>query len=199
MKYCAKCGKQITDEATVCLHCGCAVEKKQPSYAEILARCVPGSSDPVIKQDIGMLWLVSMAVGLGFGFVMGMIAIPILGLLSGLLFGALFALAMQIATSILEKKWASKRAEISAATTIVVEGAANLDGNGGWLFITQKGMEYYTHKLNFDRRTLIFSSADIQSIRKEGKKLVIIAGNTKYVFVVNYVDRWLQRIQGNHI
>ena len=26
MKYCTKCGKQIMDEAVICVHCGCKVE-----------------------------------------------------------------------------------------------------------------------------------------------------------------------------
>ncbi len=26
MKFCSKCGKEINDEAVVCVHCGCAVE-----------------------------------------------------------------------------------------------------------------------------------------------------------------------------
>ena len=27
--YCAKCGKEINDEAVVCIHCGCAVGNKK--------------------------------------------------------------------------------------------------------------------------------------------------------------------------
>lgn len=28
MKYCSKCGKEIEDEAVVCVHCGCSVENR---------------------------------------------------------------------------------------------------------------------------------------------------------------------------
>lgn len=28
MKYCSKCGKEINDEAVICIHCGCSVENK---------------------------------------------------------------------------------------------------------------------------------------------------------------------------
>lgn len=28
MKYCAKCGKEVMDEAVICPNCGCSVEKK---------------------------------------------------------------------------------------------------------------------------------------------------------------------------
>ena len=27
--YCSKCGKEINDEAIMCIHCGCAVENKK--------------------------------------------------------------------------------------------------------------------------------------------------------------------------
>lgn len=30
MKYCTNCGSQIDDEAIICIHCGCAVQKAQP-------------------------------------------------------------------------------------------------------------------------------------------------------------------------
>ena len=29
MKFCSKCGKELMDEAVVCIHCGCAVGKAQ--------------------------------------------------------------------------------------------------------------------------------------------------------------------------
>ena len=53
--------------------------------------------------------------------------------------------------------------------------------------------------MNFDHRTLIFSRDDIQSIHKEGSKLAVIANNVKYVFVVNYVDQWINMTQANKI
>jgi len=197
MKYCSKCGKEITEDAAICLHCGCAVEGKpyiRRSTSQIPTKNTPLTAGVIIKQDVAKLWLTSMLGGLVFGVVM-MMALGPFGILSGVLFGGLFGLAMQIMAGSLEKKWASKRAEISASKTILVEGGANLDGNGGWLFVTEEGVEYYTHKANFDQRTLIFAHTEIQAIQKEGGKLVIVANNTKYVFVVNYVDRWLQIIQ----
>ena len=29
--YCSKCGKEINDEAVICVHCGCAIESKTAS------------------------------------------------------------------------------------------------------------------------------------------------------------------------
>ena len=31
--YCSKCGKEINDEAVICVHCGCAVENKMNTKA----------------------------------------------------------------------------------------------------------------------------------------------------------------------
>ena len=28
MKYCSKCGKEVSDEADVCLNCGCSLNSK---------------------------------------------------------------------------------------------------------------------------------------------------------------------------
>ena len=32
--FCSKCGKEINDEAVVCVHCGCATEKMNKQEAE---------------------------------------------------------------------------------------------------------------------------------------------------------------------
>ena len=32
--YCNKCGKEIMDEAVVCIHCGCAVNGKKEQWVE---------------------------------------------------------------------------------------------------------------------------------------------------------------------
>lgn len=193
MKYCSKCGKQIHEDAVVCIHCGCATGKSAPSHASSKPNGAPQARGIIVKNNNGRLWLASLLGGLLFGVVMCLV-IGVIGLLSGLLFAVLFGLAMQITVSRLEKSptWAAKRTEISQTKTIIVEGAANLDGNGGWLFVTDQGVEYYTHKMNFDNRTLIFTNDQISTITKEGSKLVIVACNTKYKFVVNYVDTWLQ-------
>ncbi len=31
--FCSKCGKEVNDEAMVCVHCGCAIENKKTSVA----------------------------------------------------------------------------------------------------------------------------------------------------------------------
>ena len=31
MKYCSKCGKEVNDEAEICVNCGCRIEEKKPA------------------------------------------------------------------------------------------------------------------------------------------------------------------------
>lgn len=31
--YCSKCGKEVNDDAVVCVHCGCAIENEKTSIA----------------------------------------------------------------------------------------------------------------------------------------------------------------------
>ena len=40
MKFCTKCGKELVDEAVVCIHCGCAV-----------AGATPTPTAPVVEND----------------------------------------------------------------------------------------------------------------------------------------------------
>jgi len=35
MKFCVKCGKEINEEAVICVHCGCAVGGEKPSAAVV--------------------------------------------------------------------------------------------------------------------------------------------------------------------
>lgn len=49
MKYCSKCGKEIADEAIICIHCGCQVEEiRTPKKDEIsVALCILSAIIPL--------------------------------------------------------------------------------------------------------------------------------------------------------
>lgn len=34
MKYCSKCGKEINENAVICVHCGCSVEETKSNYVK---------------------------------------------------------------------------------------------------------------------------------------------------------------------
>lgn len=197
MRRCQKCGESTKGTEKLCLHCGCVLR----NY-DVEAKLERSDFKPtVIPTDTKRLWLLSMLGGLGYGVFMSVVTVAMIGgagvaigLGSGVLFGVLFGGAMTIATSAISKKFDDKRVQISKRNRIVVEGAATMNGAGGWLFITDAGVEFYTHKLNWDHKSLTFSHNDVQSITKQGKLLVTVANQTQYKFVVHNVDMWLSAI-----
>jgi len=46
MKFCSKCGKEIFDEAVICVHCGCQVQetKLNSNTASVTELITPGES-----------------------------------------------------------------------------------------------------------------------------------------------------------
>ena len=61
MKYCTKCGKEVHDEAVICIHCGCQIEgtqiSKNPEDAPNTAFAILGFFMPVVGL---ILYLVNM-------------------------------------------------------------------------------------------------------------------------------------------
>lgn len=58
--FCKKCGKEINDEAVVCIHCGCAVDDSQAKKL----------SDPEDKVNAGII--------------VGTVLIPLIGMILGI-------------------------------------------------------------------------------------------------------------------
>ena len=90
MKFCTKCGKELVDEAVVCIHCGCAVAGATTATA----------ATPVVENDAPST---GFAV-LGFFF-------PMIGLI-------LYLLNMN--TAPLKAKSAGKGALAGVITSVVV-------------------------------------------------------------------------------
>ena len=193
MKFCTHCKKEIPEEAVSCPHCGHAVDTKQSTGQ---------AKGIIIKQNLGKLWLFCMLGGLAWGVFMSVLVGLLLGpfalliipftMVLGAAFGAIMGLFFQITVTSLEKKWTAKREEIAASRAIIADGAANLNKNGGRLFLTEEAVEFYAHKANPDTRPLIIPLADVTFIQREKNNLVVEANGEKHVFVVNYVSRWLE-------
>lgn len=47
--YCQKCGKEIDDEAVVCIHCGCATKNQMDQTA--------GNKDSDVRTSVGLVIL----------------------------------------------------------------------------------------------------------------------------------------------
>ena len=193
MRFCAHCKKEIPEGAVSCPHCGHTANTKQSSGQ---------TQGIIIKQNLGKLWLFCMLGGLAWGVIMSVLVGLLLGpfalliipftMVLGAAFGAIMGLFFQLTVTSLEKKWTAKREEIAASRTIIADGAANLNKNGGRLFLTVEAVEFYAHKANLDTSSVIIPRADVQDIRRQKNDLIIVAGGTEYRFVVNYCDRWLE-------
>ncbi|MBE6915420.1 MAG: zinc ribbon domain-containing protein [Ruminococcaceae bacterium] len=105
MKYCPKCGRQLVDEAVICVSCGCAQSRRWFGNREDSSSFgwgVLGFFVPLLGLILYLLWkdatpkkAKSVGIGAIIGAVVGvLIAIlvcVIYGLLIGMMFGAPFA------------------------------------------------------------------------------------------------------------
>jgi len=76
MKYCAHCGKQILDEAVICVNCGCTVAGQQ----QFSSRSEPSALINTLSQKVmtlGIIWLVIgiLQIFTGFALIVGVLNI----------------------------------------------------------------------------------------------------------------------------
>ncbi|MBQ9112742.1 MAG: hypothetical protein IJY08_04090 [Clostridia bacterium] len=132
-----------------------------------------------------------------YGGMMGLLYLDLIrGIIMGVLFGALFTAAMFVFSKVMERKFNKMRAEISENRHIVCDGAATVTGNGGWLFLTDTALEFYPHKINFDRSGILIQLADIRNVCCKGNKLIIntVRDTDDVPFVVVKNKEWMKNI-----
>lgn len=58
MKFCSKCGKEISEEAVVCVHCGCSVapNKVVENDAPNMGFAILGFFIPVVGLILYLMW-----------------------------------------------------------------------------------------------------------------------------------------------
>jgi hypothetical protein len=119
-----------------------------------------------------------------------------LGLAGGILSGLLFGGIMSLMTRGIEKKFAATRADISQDRAIICEGGATWQGIGGWLFFTEKGLEFYPHKFNHAKNDFAIPTEDILLATSKRNILVITMRNGGMVtVVVSKSAAWVKQIQ----
>jgi len=82
MKYCTKCGKELTEEAVICLNCGCFVnekkaEPKKEEDSKSFAWSILGFFFPILGLILWLIWKDDMplrAHSVGIGALIGAIA-----------------------------------------------------------------------------------------------------------------------------
>ena len=102
--YCSKCGKEINDEAVICIHCGCSVANvanKKPSIINgvdapntgwfVLGFFIPlvGLILYLINKDTQPLKAKSAGKGALIGFCVGLVFSIIYGAIAGALLGSM--------------------------------------------------------------------------------------------------------------
>ena len=98
MRYCGHCGKQIMDEAVICVHCGCSVEKKKEGDKKsplwfllgfilpivgLILYCVWKNEYPLRAKSIGKGALVSVIVSVVIGIIYLIIIVAMMGSMLG--------------------------------------------------------------------------------------------------------------------
>ena len=134
--------------------------------------------------------------GVPMGILFGLMRLSLLlGIITGILNGFLFALLIFLFVKCQEKKFDKKRSEIAKERKIICDGGATLNGNGGWLFFTEQGFEFYPHKLNFSTKDVMLPINAITAVKTRKNLLAISTADTPSLeIVVSHVKEWKKQI-----
>ncbi len=152
----------------------------------------------IFKNSFKNFFLAGAIYGVAMGCVFGLIYLsPAVGIISGIAAGFLFGGLIYLFNIFAERKFNKKREEISAKRRIICDGAATLNGNGGWLYLTELGLEFYPHKLNLNTSEMIFPTDLIQSVETKKPNTLVVSTkmNLKYKFVVVSKEQWAEQIR----
>ncbi len=147
---------------------------------------------------------IPFAVGMGafFAWQYGIVV----GISSGLVSGVLFGIAMAAFVRFQSKRVQSNK-PIFADEELILDGPANhflnLEGVGGWLYLTDKRMYFKSHAFNLQVHEISIPLNEVSNI-SIGKSLWLIRNqlHCHFVderverFVVNNPDYWLEHIKG---
>ena len=132
-------------------------------------------------------------MGLLFGLLHQSIS---LGVISGVFFGCIFTLLIFSFVRIQENKYGKKRFDIAKERKIVCDGAATIQGNGGWMFFTEYGLEFYPHKINISQKELKIPINAIKSVKTNKNQLVVdTIENLTIAIVVSHNKEWVEQIK----
>lgn len=95
MKYCVKCGKELCDEAVVCIQCGCSAKSsatKSENDAPNSGFAVLGFLIPIVGLILYLVFQDSSplkAKSAGKGALIGFITSVVIGIIFGIIYGIL--------------------------------------------------------------------------------------------------------------
>ena len=151
----------------------------------------------IYKNGIKEYTMTTLLFGCPMGFLFGIMhQNALLGVISGVSCGCLFTLFVFLFIKIQEKKYDKKRFEIAKERRVVCDGAATIQGNGGWMFFTEYGLEFYPHKINLSQKVLMIPIDTIKSVKTNKNQIIVdTIENLKFEIVVSHNKEWIEQIK----
>lgn len=151
----------------------------------------------IYKNGVKEYTLTTFLFGIPMGILFGIMTWDVLnGVIFGVLGGLLFTLLMYSFIKFQEKKYDKMRLEIARERKIICDGAATIQGNGGWMFFTEKGLEFYPHKLNVSRDSMMIPISEIKSVSTNKNQIIVDStSDSKLIIVVSHNEEWMKQIQ----
>lgn len=149
-----------------------------------------------MKQTLKIFVLAAVPFGLALGLVTGLRSGLSSGLGAGLICGLLFGVAITGFIHYQTNKFAKLRPKYEPEG-LVIDGGANLGGNGGFLFLTKQRLVFEPHGANSkSAKRVEIPLADIKEVKPAGGKLVrrfeVVTATATHSFLVENRDAWLE-------
>ena len=146
-----------------------------------------------IKEYLTVAAIYGSLMGLFLGLVNQSIAV---GLLATVFCGVLFSFLIFLFSKPMEKKFFKMRAELEREQTVICDGAATIQGNGGWLFLLEDAVLFFPHKINFSTKKMKIPLSVIESVKAQKNQIVITTfKQTKITAVVCQNKEWQKQIE----
>ncbi len=151
----------------------------------------------IYKNGLKEYSLIMLIFGGCMGLMYGILYFSlVLGLTVGIVAGLLFAGIMLVVSKLLERKFDKMRVEIAKNRRIICDGAATIKGNGGWMFLTEKGLEFYPHKVNVSHEQMIIELDFIRSVKTYKNNIVVDTNESgnEVKILVSKNREWVKQI-----
>ena len=131
------------------------------------------------------------------GFFFGISKLSLwVGVIAGVFCGFLFTLFIFLFVKFQEKTFDKKRMEIAKERKIICDGGATVNGNGGWMFLTENGLEFYPHKINMSTEEIKIPMNKIEAVKTHKNQIVVnTADKSTVAIVVSHNKEWKKQIE----
>ena len=150
----------------------------------------------VYKNGLKEYSLSTVLFGVPMGILFGLSQSSFInGIISGIFSGLLFTLLIFLFVKIQEKKFDKKRIEIAKERRIICDGGATINGNGGWMFLTENGIEFYPHKINISTEEIKIPANMIEAVKTNKNQIIVVSNGKNIAIVVSHNKEWKKQIE----